>query len=265
MSIYDNYYGHTLEDLEKILILSNKPKIYLVGDSILDNKFWVKNEKVNKIRNMFDVPDIAYHINNINQDYLCINCACEEAKVENKNISYHDQFVIDHICEDDILVISIGGNDFMLNKDNLTKLEQAQLERIMLGYYGGPKYKDLLNIFNDEITKYILLLIQKRKPKQIIYLFPYFPCEIKGKCWSSVIDIIMMFKEFLKDIMKAIYNDLHFNLDFIYDTIPLFEILNSKKNEDYIQRLEPSSIGGMKIAKSMLLKLKNPPKKSLDS
>jgi len=249
---YDNYYGHTLEDLNKIFQSSNNPKIYLAGDSILDNKFWVKNEgKVNKVKNLFDIPDIEYHMNDLIEDYTCINCASEESKVENKIYNYQDKFIHDNITKDDILVISIGGNDFLLNPDNLTRLGKAQFSRILKGKYEDENYLQILNIFNLHIPKYIKYLIGKNTPKKIIYLFPYFPCEVKGQCWSSAINLIMIFKGFLKDTMRNLYKDMKLKENII--KLPLFKLFNPEKEEDYIQRLEPSILGGRKIA-SLILK-----------
>jgi hypothetical protein len=49
-SFYNNYHGHKVKDLQKLYkhlknINPDKHFIYLAGDSSLDNKYWLKNEK----------------------------------------------------------------------------------------------------------------------------------------------------------------------------------------------------------------------------
>lgn len=67
--------------------------------------------------------DIAYWINfeiekqKLRNKYAVINCSIEESTVGARSchrLLPQDQFILDHIDSNDILVISIGGNDIAL-------------------------------------------------------------------------------------------------------------------------------------------------------
>ena len=75
-SFYREYHGHKVNHLEKLHTLLTKQNdkksfIYLAGDSSLDNKFWLHDEKdvpaVNGYEKIlsppFMKPDISYHLN----------------------------------------------------------------------------------------------------------------------------------------------------------------------------------------------------------
>jgi hypothetical protein len=258
---YDNYYGHNIEILKKLVNDKNK-YIYLVGDSVLDNKYWVKNIKTEKVRDIFTVPDIAYHINSLldkdkskdlnKKDYICINCAVEESKIESKNIlnehealNEQDKFVRDNIKDDDILVVSLGGNDIMLSFKNILPLIKVLISS---NYKDSENYKNLLNIFNLGIENYVKKILGKHQSK-VIVLFPYFPCEVYSESWGNfLLTGMMLFKHKIKKLMKDIFEDITYP----YIKIPLYEIFDSTKEEDYVQRLEPSYTGGLKIAKEIV-------------
>jgi hypothetical protein len=58
-----------------------------------------------------------------------INCAIEESTVgsRKKNILPHDKFICDHIKKEDILVVSVGGNDIALKPSFLTIINMLVL------------------------------------------------------------------------------------------------------------------------------------------
>lgn len=119
---YNNYHGHTVDHLYTLykgLINQNpnKPFIYLAGDSSLDNKYWLKNDKGKyKLTNGYEKilhppnarPDIAYYLNKYYSEYYTVNCAIEESSLgkRDSDLLPQDNFIKDHITENDILVVS---------------------------------------------------------------------------------------------------------------------------------------------------------------
>ena len=138
-AFYDNYLGHDLNKVHEVLDYirsQGKNTIFLAGDSSLDNKHWfTDNAKAcNGYEKILDPTlskcDVAYHLNKILADtkdkkYVALNCAVEEASIGQKgcmSLNDHDIFVRDNIRENDILVVSIGGNDIALSPSVCTGL-----------------------------------------------------------------------------------------------------------------------------------------------
>ena len=140
---HHTYYGHELEHLETVnswfrQSISNgdhDSMIYLIGDSSLDNKFWLNNKAddqakaVNGYDKILKPPrskkDVAYWLNKANVDnkakgltkYGVLNCSVEESRIESRSrgkLLPQDQFVKDHITSQDVVVVSVGGNDIAL-------------------------------------------------------------------------------------------------------------------------------------------------------
>ena len=66
------------------------------------------------------MPDVSYHLNSLmkNEEYVVINCAIEESTLgerkENKLLE-QDKFIQNRIKKEDILIVSVGGNDIALS------------------------------------------------------------------------------------------------------------------------------------------------------
>mmetsp|Transcript_15554 Transcript_15554/g.25920 ORF Transcript_15554/g.25920 Transcript_15554/m.25920 type:complete len:192 (-) Transcript_15554:635-1210(-) len=107
--------------------------IFLAGDSSLDNKFWFSDTApaLNGYEKILEPPksrrDVAYWMNKKLAEsketadgtgsMAVINCAIEESTIGTRscgNLLPQDRFIRDHITRDDVLVISLGGNDIAL-------------------------------------------------------------------------------------------------------------------------------------------------------
>ena len=124
---YREYHGHLIPDLKRCLQVLNacgsRHAVYLVGDSTLDNKYWLPSQwkdALNGYEALFNrmKPDVAYWLNETlanenKQDFFCINAACEESTLADRRGSMlkQDIFVRDHLQEGDVLIVSVGGND----------------------------------------------------------------------------------------------------------------------------------------------------------
>ena len=127
-NFYGQYFGHEVRDLETIVNIlgASKNKLFLAGDSSFDNKYWFGGSvaAVNGYETCLAPPkakqDIAYWLNfEMEQRQLnlfALNCAVEESSIGSRihKLPVQDQFLRDTISKNDILVVSLGGNDVVL-------------------------------------------------------------------------------------------------------------------------------------------------------
>lgn len=278
---YSNYYGHMLPHLAKLkagLDAKNKNYIYLVGDSSLDNKHWLNYHDtapaVNGYETILDDKtskcDIAYHLNKIlendkKNNYIAINCAVEESTIgaRENNLLDQDKFVRDNVTSNDIIIASLGGNDIALSPSTSTIYNMIRLQYMnsedsiknnFLNCWGADHF---INLFKDQLQKYLNNLTFKTKPKKVIVCCIYYPQEHIENTTGGWADRTLGLLGYNSNPAK-----LQCTIDMIFRhaiqkiKIPNCEVvgfemakaLNSKDINDYIQRVEPSNAGGKKIA-----------------
>lgn len=285
---YNNYFGHNIDHLQLLINYfrrENKNIIFLAGDSTLDNKHWILNnphkkyKAINGYENILDSPymigDISFHINNYlkNMNYVCINCAVEEATLLNKSHKLNDQDILirDNIQKDDILLVSIGGNDIALNPNTNVMINFGLLyytnniDKIKNNIMSANGITYFKTVFKNKLKQYIFNLTSKQRPSNIILSGIYYPDEnIKDNSWANTALKLLNYDnnpDKLQSIIKSLYEQILFKIRLeIYITdnkildesniipLPLYNILNGKITEDYIERVEPSHHGGKKIA-----------------
>jgi hypothetical protein len=277
---YNNYYGHNNYYLDFLIYcfkFKDKKIIYLAGDSTLDNKHWIQNTAA-AVNLYYEIlkPDICktdmcYWINvNINEyknasDFICINTAVEEASLSDKiKLNSSDSLISKHITSNDILIVSIGGNDIAL-KPNLETIKNLAL--ILLKYTANdfmdseiinkPEIKYFIDYFYTQILNYINKLICKDKPSLILICWIYFLDLKNVKSWSNTILNSINYSnnpERIQSLIRIIYT--HSITKIKIDNVqmkyfPMYEILDGTDTNDYAERVEPSSSGSMKLAKRM--------------
>ena len=211
-NFYDNYYGHSVKDLtilKKHLDTLNKKRfVYLVGDSSLDNKHWFDDTAVatngyeSIISNGQSKCDIAHHMNDVianstfsilkQNKYTVINCAVEESTIGMRNAGLLDQdkFARENMTKDDVVIVSLGGNDVALSPTantifNMVKLQYMNSEESIKNNFPncwGADY--FINLFKDQLTNYLTNLTFKTKPKKIIVCCIYYPDENQTGGWQ---------------------------------------------------------------------------------
>ena len=233
-SFYSEYHGHKEKDLRILseFLRSNngvggsRPGIYLAGDSSLDNKFWFQDTAaaVNGYEDIIKPPnmkqDIAYWLNNELKhrgvDQFCINCAVEESSIGSRaccRLLPQDKVIRDTITEEDILVVSVGGNDIVLKPTLCTILSTLALTccttnqcveascgcalpcddyvcgcgcGFLSNFLGFPcGYGYFLHLFGTRIQSYVDRLTSKRRPKIIVICMIYYPDESAGGSWAD--------------------------------------------------------------------------------
>lgn len=271
LEFYSNRNGHKPEHLYIVRTIK-KPKLYLAGDSSFDNKKWVNRnwfEATNGYEDLLTPPsmvgDICYFLNLYSEGkYFTINCASEDATVNDKTIKLNDSdaFIRDNIQSDDILVVSIGGNDIASKPsgDIMLNFAKVLLFTSISEIQSQPhKYLDsLIDLFLTKVKRYILKLIQNQKPKKIIICGIYYPCEMEQKsCFDTTLNLIGYnsnpgkIKVIIENIFKHAIQKINIEgVETIH--IPMHNVLNSKDDKDYVERVEPSVQGGEKIAKKIL-------------
>ena len=295
---YNLFHGHEPEHLQQ---LTNKfrndtrPIIYLAGDSSLDNKYWF-NDKANAINGYEELlsppqakKDIAYWMNKVavdrNSPYVTINAAIEESTVGSRaclRLKSQDKVIRDNIQPDDLLVVSVGGNDIALapnictvvNMISLVKcIGKSQIENgcamalpceecccgcgfsCVNALFGCPPQLGYFShLFKTRIEAYIKNLTAIHRPKKILVCMIYYPDETANGSWA---DATLGALEYDRDpvklqaVIRRIFELATQKIEVPGSeviAIPLFAALDSKDSRDYAQRVEPSGRGGEKMA-----------------
>jgi hypothetical protein len=297
---------------------NNNPLIFLAGDSSLDNKHWFRNtnDALNGYEDILSPPqsrqDIAYWMNyaltqiqldtKSNSDdnnnplssskpqqqkqghWSVINCAIEESTVGARSCGRllpQDHFISDNIQSQDILIISVGGNDIALHPSLCTILnllcltfcptqfciDQSCGTAIPCDeYFGGCTsscfsnflafpygFGYFIHLFKTRIQSLINKLISKQSPKHIYVCMIYYLDETPGNSWAEVALSGMQYNQNpkkLQSIISQLFELATKQIQIPGTTvtgIPLFRILDGKDPTDYIERVEPSAKGGKKM------------------
>ncbi len=279
---YSEYYGHPLDlitTVHKSLREQGKRIVWLLGDSSLDNKYWIGSkipifyqaplcngyENIfglsGKKKQPFGVSDICFWINHcLNQKqspFAAINCAVEASTLYDRcdTLLGHDEFVQTHLQKDDTIIVSIGGNDIILNPS------LRIIVCLFLAIYVIPEYfhstslfkfiflSPLRTLFHDELKIYIDKICCHQKPCQIILCSYYYPC-INGTGWADKMLKLAGYEKYpkkIQNLFNIVSNDILPNSSEI-TRIDLSTILSPEDETDYISRVEPSVTGGKKIS-----------------
>jgi len=285
---HKNYHGHLISDLTTVIASlrgsnDDRGAIFLLGDSSFDNKYWF-SDLATAINGYEDVlttrsgsapsmkKDISYWVNHSlleKSSRFCLNCAVEESTLSDRfdgKLLEHDMFVRDHLREDDIAVISAGGNDIALRPSfgtiaNMIALLLQSKSMIESGYCIGLNH--FIKLFKTRVEDYIQSITAKTKPKLVVVCMIYYLDEIAGGSWADgtlrrlgydkdptklQLLIRKIFAEATSKIEVEGVNVLAF---------PLFEVLDGKDTTDYCQRVEPSAQGGEKIGAALVDAIEN--------
>jgi hypothetical protein len=179
---YSEYHGHKIQHLKEIVPqLKPCPVLYMAGDSSMDNKHWI--DKKTKGQRPFPDPmvmDLHYHLMNEleTQDlpFVPFNCAVEASTVVQhvQKEWPQDDIIRNNITSNDVLLVSIGGNDIALAPTlktiyNMLKLiyfnSSKKLKYDTTNCFG---FKYFVSLFRDQVKKYVESLISIRKPKIVM-------------------------------------------------------------------------------------------------
>jgi len=300
-----------------------KSIVWLAGDSSLDNKHWLfEGEKsdptvmmrdevagpaVNGYQHILKPPrmarDVCYWIN-VELDkqrqatsqqqqvpqVAAINTAVEESILgervdgQEPELLPQDIFIKDHVTEDDIIVIDVGGNDVALRPTMATALNMAALVYLSstpiinnlsfafapsngwyVGFPLGMGY--FVNMFKNKLRIYIEKLIEKKKPKKVIVCMLYYLDQTPTGGWADGVLRTLGYDSNpakLQAIIKRVFElgTSQIQIEGVEVVpFPLFKVLDGTDTTDYIERVEPSSKGGQKMAEALVPEILREPAK----
>lgn len=277
IDFYSSYHGHKVHNLNTLYFhFKNKDKnfVYLLGDSSMDNKFWLPIKNVSEACNGYEdllikpimKEDIAYHLNRTLCDNginkVALNCAIEESTLKQREnqLMRQDRFARDRLTHNDTLIISLGGNDIALKPTtgtiwNMIKLiGMNSIKNIKKGpnhAWGMPYF---VNMFKCGIEDYIRRVCEKNIPEKVIVCMIYFPDTTNSTSWANKTLGALGYNSNPAKLQEAIKQIYHHAIQKIniqginIIPFPMYSILDGSNTGDYIQRVEPSSAGGKKLA-----------------
>jgi hypothetical protein len=324
---YTEFRGHRVDHLEVLLAhvrdsFESVSILWTAGDSSLDNKYWFHDTvpaapgayqsilqpprskpDVTYWLNYFLSSSSSYHNNNCSPRqsststmpsyatrYVAINGAVEASTLNLRSYTLlpQDVFVRDHLQENDILIVSVGGNDVALLPLPCTIcsilclmlvlpttcIEQGctcgtvPIDDTCCGF--GPSLCSCLcacppclgyfrHLFGYRVQRYIERLTEKTKPAQILVCMIYFPDEtVDEASWANTTLNALGYNRNpakLQAFIRKIYTDVISTIRVPGSTVvpvPLYRVLQGRERDDYVARVEPSPTGGRKLAEFLL-------------
>ena len=282
--------------------------IWTAGDSSLDNKYWFSDTApaIGAYADLLQPPrskqDVTYWLNRTLQDRQqaltqkqigprtnAINAAVEATTLNERTFKLRpqDEFLRDNIQPQDILVVSVGGNDVALSPLPCTVcaiggllccLPAACME------YGctvatvpaddcccgcGPSLCScaaacppclgyLRHMFGTRCQNYIQALTAKTKPAKILVCMIYYPDENTSPSWAGPALGALGYNQNpakLQTLIRKAHVEAVCRIRIPGSTVisvPLYHVLDGKNTDDYVQRVEPSPAGGRKMAEFLL-------------
>ena len=307
-SFYDEFHGHKISHLEALLPKlreSSDSLIWTAGDSSLDNKFWLRDRRhaVGAYRDVLDPPtsvcDVTYWLNFLGQrqydpKFAAINAAVEATTLNERTFTLKPQdiFIRDNISSNDILVVSIGGNDVALTPTPCTICSMLGLLSLPIvcienscscgscpvddyccgcgpsflswGCAFPPCTGNFQHLFGVKTEKYIRKLIQKTNPKMILVCMIYYPDEATTPSWAGTVLGALGYNTRPAKLQVMIRKTSEHATCRIHipgseiKPIPLFHVLDGKRSEEFVARVEPSTIGGRRIAEFLFDSIRKP-------
>jgi hypothetical protein len=304
---YGEYHGHRVEDLEILLPrlrAATDSLIWTAGDSSLDNKHWFDDsrEAVGAYKDVLEPPrsvcDVTYWLNYVaEQDgsrIATINTAVEATTLNERTFRLRpqDEFLRDNLREEDILVVSIGGNDVALAPTPCTIVNMLCLLSLPVSCIdnavscGTVPADDCCNgcgasllscgctfppcagyfrhLFGVRVESYIRKLTSKTKPKKVLVCMIYYPDENQAPSWANTALGALGYNSNPAKLQAMIRNTFKTATSAIripgteVVPVPLFDVLDGQRSEDFVARVEPSAIGGRKMAEYIWVLAKQP-------
>jgi len=150
---YATYHGHDVELLDvahTALRARHSSIIFLAGDSSLDNKFWFDSWAA--ATNGYEAvlapgrmkTDVCYWLNDelVRRGHggrlFCLNTAVEATSLNTRTcgrLTPQDRLIASAIGPDDVLVVSVGGNDIALEPLLFTALKSTKSVAVERMYF----------------------------------------------------------------------------------------------------------------------------------
>lgn len=219
-------------------------------------------------------------------ELFAINTSYEEGKIESRargHLLPQDEYLRNNLLPDDSVIVSVGGNDIALFPQlPCTIINMAILnlctpqicldnacgcalpcDDYLCGCSSGCLsnlcafplgYGYMLHLFGTRIQSYVDRLTSKQRPKMVGVCAIYFPDEQQGDSWAELPLSKLGYNSNpgkLQGLIQKIYVDAISRIK-VEGTkivpIALYDVLDGKNTDDYEARVEPSAVGGGKMA-----------------
>ncbi|PVI03481.1 hypothetical protein DM02DRAFT_716750 [Periconia macrospinosa] len=279
---YFEWSGHKVEHLQNFHSFARKlrpeaPVIWLAGDSSLDNKYWVPGSGPGGQELGVEVPeiyqqaltratpkpDIAFWMNHLyGEKATCINTAIEASMLRERDnkLLPQDDFIRRNIRKDDVLIVSVGGNDIAMKPSAWTIYHMLSLAWLTskssiedgnassLPYFGS--------IFKKKTEEYISRLVSVTKPRLVIVCMIYFPLESRHnqESWADISLKCLGYDRWPDQLQTGIRRMFEMGTRQVQvegaRVVPcaLYEVMDGTRKEEYTARVEPNQVGGRKMA-----------------
>eukprot|EP00415_Alexandrium_ostenfeldii_P000841 UN0841 len=206
------------------------------------------------------VRDVAFWLtsagDSARHSFVALNTAVEESIISgrSRDLLPQDAFIRDNITSNDILIISAGGNDVALKP---TLGTQAALAKLIAGQR-DEAMAYFRRLFKEDMESFASCLVAKSKPRLVIVCMLYFLDESSSQQGFADDTLRRLgYNEdpgVLQGIIRAVYEDAVRQVSVDGTQVvpfPLFEVLDGKDTRDYLHRVEPSVVGGEKMANAL--------------
>lgn len=255
---FKEYSGHPISDLHALLPHLPSPRLYLAGDSTLDNKYWLSPPSYptpSPYTSLFSPPlsqrDLCYWLCNLCSTHTPVNTAVEASSLRSRQAGLlpHDILIRDNLTPDDVLVVSVGGNDIALVPSVTT------IFGVLTAVYLGGRWGEsaLRKLFVQGVQAYVQKLVEKCKPRLVVICGLYFMDEANKPSWAGRVLKILDYNKKPERVQRVIrtVTDMmkEIEIEHVNTVVADFsEVLDGKCSDDYVARVEPSEEGGRKMA-----------------
>lgn len=218
--------------------------------------------------------------------YVCVNTAVEESTVGSRacmRLNSQDRVVRNNIQPNDALIVSVGGNDIALAPNACTVLNMLSLVKCVsesavekgcavalpceecccgCGFscinscFGcPPQIGYFVHLFKTRIEAYVKNLTAIHRPKKILVCMIYYPDENADGSWADATLAALGYDVNPRKLQLVIRRIFELATQQIVVpgsevvAVPLFVALDGTNTRDYVQRVEPSGVGGERMAR----------------
>jgi hypothetical protein len=254
--------------------------VWLVGDSSLDNKFWLLDAAPQPAENGYaallapplSYPDIAHHLNALlaraRLPYAALNAAVEESALCERargRMLPQDALVAEAARPGDVVVACCGGNDVVLKPSLALVAALAALlacaSQASLAAGTATGLAHFVDLFCEQYGAF-LRRVCARAPSLCIVCMVYYPLEAvpgSGASWADTSLGLLGYSrapEALQRVMRAVFEHAVRRIALPPGTrlapLALYDVLDARCPGDYVQRVEPSAQGGLKMARAIV-------------
>jgi len=116
----------------------------------------------------------------------------------------------------------------------------------------------MVDLFGNRVQNYVSRLVAHRKPKKVIICMIYYLDQKSTGSWADGALSCLCYDACPWRLQSGIAKAFELATSKIaipgveVVPVPLFRVLDGTRTEDYCQRVEPSPIGGEKMAKTLM-------------